>query len=417
MVNIVMKNINNQVVRSYRFDSSSDAHLVLLENSNRLELVTSLEALKKKSIRFRWIESFRIKDLGSKPVTITPHLKLAIVSTNDSAYVDPVLAADHSDKKIAAAFKYSSIAHAAALALVLSLGYIIQRFFTERPNEMAVVILNQDVSQKFQELKLPSPTVKVAETFRTQKTMVRAPIKTPTNKPRKRLVAQPPTQRKSPQVELGAMKALDQLGGLGAIANSRVKGTGASASGQGAFGSKAGLGGGLGASKSGIKNGLSGKGLVSGLSGEGSRAFGAHGMGATQYSGGIRGFGGRASSSGFGAIIAPDFDDSEIVGGLTREQVNSVVRKNEGQLRFCYEKALQSQPNLRGRMTSKWAIGPAGKVQFIKVTSSSLTSKEVENCVSNAIRSWQFPKPVGGVTVEVNYPFDFGRQQWMAKEG
>jgi hypothetical protein len=353
----------------------------------------------------------------NKSIDASPFLKISASKAQEEVFLDGNLAPDDSDKKIMSTLKFSALTHVVSLVLILSIGYVVQKFFKENPKKFEVVLLDPSTSKSFQDLKLPPATVKMIENRRPQKSIVRAPIKPTPIKPRQRMLAQPSAKRVVPQVEIGAMRALDQLGGLGSETSSKTKGSGSSASGRGAFGSKVGLGGGLGSSTGGIKNGLSGKGLVSGLSGEGSKAIGANGMGSAQYAGGNRGFGGKASSAALGALIVPDFDDSEIVGGLTREQVNSVVKKNEGQLRFCYEKALQSQPNLRGRMTSKWAIGPSGKVQFFKVTSSSLTSKEVETCVSNAIRAWQFPKPVGGVTVEVNYPFDFGRQQWMAKEG
>jgi len=42
-----------------------------------------------------------------------------------------------------------------------------------------------------------------------------------------------------------------------------------------------------------------------------------------------------------------------------------------------------------------------------KVAQSSASNGQLEQCVSSRVRLWQFPKPKGGGTVVVSYPFIF----------
>jgi hypothetical protein len=39
--------------------------------------------------------------------------------------------------------------------------------------------------------------------------------------------------------------------------------------------------------------------------------------------------------------------------------------------------------------------------------STSMNDAQVENCVVNAVRRWEFPKPLGGGMAIVLYPFSF----------
>lgn len=103
--------------------------------------------------------------------------------------------------------------------------------------------------------------------------------------------------------------------------------------------------------------------------------------------------------------------ESEITGGgLTRDQVEAVIRRHLGQIRYCYEKSLQQSPTLRGRVSVGFTIQSRGLVQRADVRSSTLNSTELEGCVLNQIKKFRFPKPVAGVQVKVEYPFHFKRQ-------
>jgi TonB family protein len=90
-------------------------------------------------------------------------------------------------------------------------------------------------------------------------------------------------------------------------------------------------------------------------------------------------------------------------GGLSREQVRRVVRRNLGQVRFCYEQALTRDPDLEGRVSVRFVVQPSGAVMASTSEGSSIGNPAVEDCVVQAVRRWSFPS-APGLTV-VRYPF------------
>jgi TonB family protein len=97
--------------------------------------------------------------------------------------------------------------------------------------------------------------------------------------------------------------------------------------------------------------------------------------------------------------------DAVAVGGLSKEEVRRIVRRNLAQVRFCYEQGLQQSPDLEGRVSVQFHIAPSGAVQNASVASTSIRNGAVEQCVLQAARRWSFPQSPG-LTV-VTYPFLF----------
>lgn len=91
--------------------------------------------------------------------------------------------------------------------------------------------------------------------------------------------------------------------------------------------------------------------------------------------------------------------------GLDKAAVGRVIRRNLARFRFCYERELNANPNLRGRVSLRFKILPTGSVASAGVQESSLDSAVVEGCVVRVMRTLKFPKPRGGGVVIVTYPF------------
>jgi len=96
---------------------------------------------------------------------------------------------------------------------------------------------------------------------------------------------------------------------------------------------------------------------------------------------------------------------AEPVGGLSREEVRRVVRRNLPQVRHCYEQQLLSRPDLEGRVTVQFIIQQSGAVQSTGILSSSTGSAALEQCVAQAVRRWAFPQ--SPAITSVSYPFMF----------
>jgi hypothetical protein len=92
-------------------------------------------------------------------------------------------------------------------------------------------------------------------------------------------------------------------------------------------------------------------------------------------------------------------------GGLDKDQIAAVINRHIGEVIYCYEKGLQVQGGLSGRVGIRWLINGGGIVNGAAVESSSLKNAQVEGCILEHLRGWKFPKPVGGVNVKVSYPF------------
>jgi hypothetical protein len=94
-----------------------------------------------------------------------------------------------------------------------------------------------------------------------------------------------------------------------------------------------------------------------------------------------------------------------IEGGLDKDQIAAVINRHLGEVIYCYEKGLQVQSGLSGRVNINWVINAKGIVNGARIENSSLKSASVEACIVSHLSGWQFPKPVGGVNVKVSYPF------------
>ena len=81
------------------------------------------------------------------------------------------------------------------------------------------------------------------------------------------------------------------------------------------------------------------------------------------------------------------------------------IAKYLNQVRRCYEAELKNKPDLQGLVEMSFEINGTGKLNFSKVSKTTLLSPPVESCISSKMMDWQFPKPKGGVNVSVKYPF------------
>lgn len=121
-----------------------------------------------------------------------------------------------------------------------------------------------------------------------------------------------------------------------------------------------------------------------------------------------KGSGGRGSAPkeikvGFAGGAAGDF------GGLTKEEIDKVVRAKQGLLRACYQKELNRQPGLGGKLVINFVIANDGSVKSTRTDpgKSSLRHDGVESCVRTQITKLRFPAGKGGGVV--NYPFIFNQ--------
>lgn len=148
------------------------------------------------------------------------------------------------------------------------------------------------------------------------------------------------------------------------------------------------------------------------LAGLESRGGGSGGQGESVAIGGLKTRGGRGPgisliSRGGGHRTVALGGRILLIGGLDRPDIARVMRRNEARFKYCYERQLQANPNLQGKLTIRFRIAPNGQVAGVGIDSSTLEDSAVESCVSKVTRTLSFPAPRGGGVVEVSYPFIF----------
>ncbi|MCB9567041.1 MAG: TonB family protein [Myxococcales bacterium] len=156
--------------------------------------------------------------------------------------------------------------------------------------------------------------------------------------------------------------------------------------------------------------GLIGTGRGGGGTGEGTLGIGGVGLiGRGGGGGGGTGYG-RGNGTGFegrGGTRAPQVRQAiaEIQGALDKDIIRRIVRAHINEVRHCYNQGLAKDPSLKGRVAVQFSIGGAGQVISAAVADSSLKDPGVSRCIAQAVRRWKFPKPQGGGSVIVTYPF------------
>ena len=97
-------------------------------------------------------------------------------------------------------------------------------------------------------------------------------------------------------------------------------------------------------------------------------------------------------------------------GSLDKDDIRAVIRRNLDQVKNCYEAGLARAPTLSGRIIVKFVISATGAVTAAETQDTTVHDSSVEQCVNVAVRTWSFPKPTGGGTVTVSYPFVLKRE-------
>ena len=103
---------------------------------------------------------------------------------------------------------------------------------------------------------------------------------------------------------------------------------------------------------------------------------------------------------------APPPEPEEKLGFCEKGDIESVIKARTGSIKFCYERELQMQTDLTGRVVVRLKIGANGAVTDAS-SSGNMPSKSVHSCVVKAMRALKFKPPAGGGACVVSYPFNF----------
>lgn len=96
----------------------------------------------------------------------------------------------------------------------------------------------------------------------------------------------------------------------------------------------------------------------------------------------------------------------EVDGSMSSKDIGKVVRMNSAAVRRCYEKALKSDPTLKGKIAVTFMINAKGRVEMVEISDDTMKNASVSACIKSLVRRWRFPQPEGG-PASVTLPFVF----------
>ncbi|MEQ1877553.1 MAG: AgmX/PglI C-terminal domain-containing protein [Bdellovibrionia bacterium] len=384
---LVLENKKGQVVRSFQWNGSSLA-VVYRQDTRRVEAVTNTSELEDAGIPFTLLTEVKRDTIQKRSQAVgsigTLRWQNEIANT-----VRNVKLEEEDDKPLITSFKWTAGIEVAVVLLCLLIGWFMG---AKKPEpEMTVV-------QVFE--RPPAPIVEPITRKQAPKPVLAHAkrVAKPRNIPLK-------VTRKSPPQQAKKTVALNQMGALGVLGqmNKNLPAGGGLTINAAQSSRGPGLGGNAGSG--GVQTSLYSRGLVANPLGPNGRATGAGGYGTKGKGGGQAGYGSLSLVGSSSAYFQPLEREALIEGGLDRDQINEVIQRHLGEVRFCYEQGLQAQPELSGRVAVRFLINGGGVVASANVSRTSLRSDPVEACILQRLKSWKFPEPRGGVNVKVTYPF------------
>ena len=141
--------------------------------------------------------------------------------------------------------------------------------------------------------------------------------------------------------------------------------------------------------------------------GTGTAQFGVPGVKTSGRGGGNSGYGEGGLGGRRGVTIQPGGLGESFSGTIDREAIRRVIRENINAIRACYERELNRNPDLQGKILISWDIGERGRVMRGKVAGNDTGNAAVANCVLDRIRTYTFPEPPTSAEVTVIFPFYF----------
>lgn len=400
----VLENNQGEVVRTFAIDGENkDLFLIYRHDVRRVELVSNLKSLDDQDISYDLLKKTSASGVMRRAIPLSNGGYFRYAKQIEKT-AQLVQIADDSTEEEKTIYKYTAYTQFGAMVLVLIVGLLIEPLFVHKPQETIVTV----VPQEFIPPKKQSLTVKASEKkIDPAKKVAQKKVESHVKHVSKTLTAHIKSARKEnaplrTKVKVENAGALGVLGGMKNVSkNSAGFNMNALNDSRGTSWNGAGSGG-----VGGMERAIPGHGLVASAMGHGGRVEGGGGYGTRGKAGGGRpGYGSMNLGGTAAAYFEPVQEEALVEGGLDKDQIAAVINRHIGEVIYCYEKGLQVQPGLSGRIGVNFVINGGGNVSSASVASSSLKSAQVEGCVINHLRTWKFPKPVGGVNVRVQYPF------------
>lgn len=91
-------------------------------------------------------------------------------------------------------------------------------------------------------------------------------------------------------------------------------------------------------------------------------------------------------------------------GSIDKDSVARVFSRRKSAIKYCYERALKLNSNIKGKVVIRFTIGTAGRITSVQATSNSTGDPGIADCIIEKVQGWRFDPPSGG-SVTFSYPF------------
>ncbi|NOZ60211.1 MAG: TonB family protein [Calditrichaeota bacterium] len=71
------------------------------------------------------------------------------------------------------------------------------------------------------------------------------------------------------------------------------------------------------------------------------------------------------------------------------DQVAKVIQSHARAIQNCYQQAMRQNPGLKGKVTVRISVSPAGRVADVKILDSTIQSERMLRCIVSRIRRWR----------------------------
>ncbi|MCY1009683.1 AgmX/PglI C-terminal domain-containing protein [Nannocystis pusilla] len=86
---------------------------------------------------------------------------------------------------------------------------------------------------------------------------------------------------------------------------------------------------------------------------------------------------------------------ADVYGDADKKAVQATIRQRTGALQACYNKALQTNPGLAGKISYTITISVMGTVTEVRINEDTLQDGGVQTCTVAKIKGWRFPTTPG----------------------
>lgn len=127
---------------------------------------------------------------------------------------------------------------------------------------------------------------------------------------------------------------------------------------------------------------------------------------------GTKGFGQGAKGDGKGgipgkgsALISTESGGISVGAGLTKKEIDDVVKAHMNELEFCFQQAKQRNPDVAGKLALSWTILKGGVVAKARSKANTTGDAGLMECFTRRLQQWKFPSPPGEAVEVEYYPF------------